>query len=122
MQTIQATTLAFVFAFLPLVAAHGYVSAIGIDGTWYAGNQPNNYKGEFLSTWTPATMLNASLGPSPIRLISDIGPVKGADNPDIVCGLSAQYAEMIVNANPGSVFSVQWSGGDGVSKVSTRLL
>lgn len=27
------------------VAAHGYVSEIAIDGTWYAGNLPNNYKG-----------------------------------------------------------------------------
>ncbi|KIP01552.1 glycoside hydrolase family 61 protein [Phlebiopsis gigantea 11061_1 CR5-6] len=91
--------LAVLFAFLPFVAAHGYVSAIAIDGQWYAGNQPNNYK-----------------GPSPIRLVSDIGPVKGATNPDIICGLSAQNAEMVVNANPGSVFSIQWSGGDGVSK------
>ena len=39
------TSLAFLFAFLPFVAAHGYVSAIAIDGQWYAGNQPNNYKG-----------------------------------------------------------------------------
>lgn len=38
--------LAVLFAFLPFVAAHGYVSAIAIDGQWYAGNQPNNYKGE----------------------------------------------------------------------------
>lgn len=44
--------------------------------------------------------------------------MKGATNPDIICGLSAQNAEMVVNANPGSVFSIQWSGGDGVSKVS----
>ena len=64
-------------------------------------------------------VLRFARGPSPIRLVSDIGPVKGATNPDIICGLSAQNAEMVVNANPGSVFSVQWSGGDGVSKVST---
>ena len=58
-----------------------------------------------------------STGPSPIRLIADIGPVKGASNPDLMCGLSAKNAQMVVPANPGSVFSVQWSGGDGVSKV-----
>lgn len=33
-----------------------------------------------------------------------------------MCGLSAKNAEMVVPANPGSVFSVQWSGGDGISK------
>ena len=45
MQTFLAITLALIFAFLPLVSAHGYVKAIAIDGQWYAGNQPNNYKG-----------------------------------------------------------------------------
>ena len=50
-------------------------------------------------------------------MIADIGPVKGADNPDIVCGLSAQTARMVVSANPGSVFSVQWSGGNGDENV-----
>ncbi|PSR83810.1 hypothetical protein PHLCEN_2v5624 [Hermanssonia centrifuga] len=54
-------------------------------------------------------------GPSPIRLISDIGPVKGSSNPDLTCGLSAQKAELVVPANPGSVFTVQWVGGDGTS-------
>lgn len=92
-------TLFSLSLFVSLAHAHGYVKAIAIDGTWYAGNQPNNYQ-----------------GPSPIRLIADISPVKGATNPDIVCGLSAQKAEMVVPANPGSVFSVQWSGGDGISK------
>ena len=57
-------------------------------------------------------------GPSPIRLVSDIGPVKGADNPDMTCGLSAAKAQMVVPANPGSTLSVQWTGGDGVDKVS----
>ena len=54
-----------------------------------------------------------SVGPSPIRLVNDIGPVKGSDNPDIVCGLSAQKAAMVVPANPGSVLSIQWVGGGG---------
>ncbi|KAI0697469.1 glycosyl hydrolase family 61-domain-containing protein [Cytidiella melzeri] len=78
------------------VAAHGYVGQIAIDGTWYAGNVPNNYA-----------------GPSPIRLVDDIGPVKGASNPDIICGLNATKAEMVVPANPGSVVSIQWVGGAG---------
>ncbi|KAI0089795.1 glycosyl hydrolase family 61-domain-containing protein [Irpex rosettiformis] len=78
------------------VNAHGYVDGIAVDGTWYAGNVPNNYK-----------------GPSPIRLVNDIGPVKGSDNPDIVCGLSAQKAAMVVSANAGSVLSIQWVGGGG---------
>ncbi|KAI0809001.1 glycosyl hydrolase family 61-domain-containing protein [Irpex lacteus] len=95
---MQCFILTFFFLLFTLqyVSAHGYVDGIAIDGTWYAGNVPNNYK-----------------GPSPIRLVNDIGPVKGSDNPDIVCGLSAQKAAMVVPANPSSVLSIQWVGGGG---------
>lgn len=86
----------FATTFISSVSAHGYLGGIGIDGTWYAGNTPNNYKGS-----------------SPIRLVNDIGPVKGADNPDIKCGLSAQNGAVVVPANPGSVVSFLWVGGGG---------
>ncbi|KAJ3551901.1 hypothetical protein NM688_g4443 [Phlebia brevispora] len=90
------TLLTFIFATLSSVSAHGFVSQIGIDGKWYPGSPPSNY--------------SPSKGPSPIRQISDINPVKGSSNPDLMCGLSAQKAELVVPANPGSVFSVQWVG------------
>ena len=35
----------FIFV-VPSVLAHGYVSQVSIDGKAYAGNVPNNYKGE----------------------------------------------------------------------------
>ena len=57
--------------------------------------------------------LNFPAGPSPIRLISDISPVKGASNNDLFCGLSAKPAELVVPANSGSTVSFQWSGGAG---------
>ncbi|OSC96684.1 lytic polysaccharide monooxygenase [Trametes coccinea BRFM310] len=82
-------------AALRYVAAHGYLAQVSIDGKAYAGNIPNDYQ-----------------GPSPIRLVSDIGPVKGASNPDLFCGLEAQIAELVVPANPGSAVAFQWSGGD----------
>nr|VWO95795.1 Cytochrome P450 monooxygenase AKT7 (EC (AK-toxin biosynthesis protein 7) [Ganoderma boninense] len=87
---------AAVSAALPYVAAHGFVSQVVIDGQTYEGNVPNQYK-----------------GPSPIRLISDISPVKGASNKDLFCGLNAALAEMVVPANPGSNVTFQWSGGGG---------
>ena len=90
------TALAALCAALPLVAGHGFISAVVIDGTKYSGNVPNNYQ-----------------GPSPIRLVSDIGPVKGASNDDLFCGLSAKPAELVVPANSGSTVSFQWSGGAG---------
>ncbi|KAI0353258.1 hypothetical protein OH77DRAFT_1484071 [Trametes cingulata] len=91
----RATVFAALSAAVPYVAAHGYLAQVSIDGKAYAGNVPNNYQ-----------------GPSPIRLVSDIGPVKGASNPDLNCGLNAQLAELVVPANPGSAVEFQWSGGD----------
>ncbi|KAJ8453893.1 hypothetical protein ONZ51_g13343 [Trametes cubensis] len=91
----RAAVFAVVSAALPYVAAPGYLAQVSIDGKAYAGNIPNNYQ-----------------GPSPIRLVSDIGPVKGTSNPDMFCGLDAQLAELVVPANPGSSVAFQWSGGD----------
>ncbi|KAI0668780.1 glycosyl hydrolase family 61-domain-containing protein [Trametes maxima] len=91
----RSAALLALSAAVPYVAAHGFVSQVAIDGKAYAGNVPNNYQ-----------------GPSPIRLVSDISPVKGASNPDLNCGLNAQLAELVVPANPGSSVEFQWSGGD----------
>ncbi|THH28726.1 hypothetical protein EUX98_g5466 [Antrodiella citrinella] len=95
MKMFSALSVALL-ATLPSVYAHGFLGQIGIDGKFYAGNVPNNY-----------------IGPSPIRLVDDIGPVKGSSNTDLICGLSAQNAAMVVPANPGSTVTFQWSGGAG---------
>ena len=50
---------------------------------------------------------------SPIRLIDDIDPVKGASNPNLSCGQNAQNAALVVPANPGSQVAFSWSGGGG---------
>jgi hypothetical protein len=109
------------FFTLQCVIAHGFVGQMSVDGTWYAGNKPNNYKGTTVSLrcYVPYTDAN-TLGPSPIRLVNDIGPVKGANNPDLACGLGAQKAEIVAPANPGSVIGIQWVGGDGTSNVSLQ--
>ena len=88
------------FSLLPSAAAHGYVTKVVIDGTTYSGNVPA-----------------AQPSDSPIRQISDISPVKGADNPSMNCGLNAQLATMVVPANPGSVMDFYWGdlGGANVS-------
>ena len=87
------------FSLLPSVAAHGYVSKVVIDGTTYNGNVPNGKASD-----------------SPIRQISDIGPVKGQNNPSLSCGLNAQLATQVVPANPGSVMEFSWGnpGGENV--------
>jgi hypothetical protein len=87
--------------FLPLLAAtsayaHGFLAAVIIEGKEYLGDLPSGVD-----------------NPSIIRQVSDISPVKGADNPDINCGLSAHSpAALVANANPGDTISFDWKGGE----------
>jgi len=89
LSSLLLTTLA------PAVSAHGFVHQIIIDGTSYIGNPPN-----------------ADQNPSPLRQVSDVGPVKGATNPNVNCGLNAQLASNVAKANPGSTIQWDWRGGD----------
>lgn len=82
-------------------AAHGTVVAINIDGTVYkgiaAGDGPN-----------PST--------SPIRLVANNGPVKGASNPDLACGLggaAGKPAAFVAPAKAGSQIAFDWKAGSG---------
>ena len=78
-----------------LVDAHGFLYTVTIDGKRYIGNVPGG-----------------GTSPSVIRQVSDISPVKGASNRDLNCGLSAQSATLVADANPGSVMAFNWSGGN----------
>lgn len=87
--------------FIPLIAAayasaHGFVSTFTVDGKPFTGNVPNGAK-----------------NPSVVRQISDVRPVKGADNPAVNCGLDAGRASLVADVNPGSVVTFDWTGGDG---------
>lgn len=84
------------------VSAHGFVYKVTIDGQSYTGNTPN-----------------ADPNPSITRQINDVGPVKGATNPEVNCGHDAQLAQLVADANPGSVMTFDWRGGD-LSFVSVR--
>ncbi|KAI8995251.1 glycosyl hydrolase family 61-domain-containing protein [Trametes punicea] len=88
--------LVSLFIALPYVTAHGYLKSVGIDGQTYQGNVPNHPTGD-----------------SPIRLIDDIDPVKGASNPNLSCGQNAQKAALVVPANPGSTVTFAWASGNG---------
>jgi len=73
------------------VSAHGYVSSFTANGKTYQGNVPNNPKFD-----------------SPIRLINDISPVKGANNPNILCGPNAQKAKVVAPVTAGSTVKFGW--------------
>ena len=100
MRSLLFLALVPVLSLLPSVSAHGFITQVIIDGTTYTGNVPAALPSD-----------------SPIRQISDISPVKGADNPSLNCGLNAELATMVVPANPGSVMEFYW-GDPGNEKVS----
>ena len=101
--------LAFCALFLAAVAAsvdaHGFLYTVTIDGKRYVGNVPNG-----------------DANPSAIRQVSGVTPVKGASNPDLNCGLGAQLATLVADANPGSAMAFNWSGGDFQHVCSTTVL
>ncbi|KAI0710963.1 glycosyl hydrolase family 61-domain-containing protein [Earliella scabrosa] len=93
------SSILFVISFLTLVSnvlGHGYLRSVAIDGKTYQGNVPNNPSVD-----------------SPIRLINDVDPVKGTNNPNLVCGQNAQNAALVVPANPGSKVTFAWANGGG---------
>ncbi|CAG8628788.1 5892_t:CDS:2 [Acaulospora colombiana] len=78
-----------------LVAAHGALGGIFIDGVYYPGPNPSGDSGEFV-----------------IRAVNDINPVKGTDNPDMNCGHGATKAARVAPANPGSEVAFTWLNGE----------
>jgi hypothetical protein len=98
---MKVATVLFPLTLLALLApirvhAHGYVRKVAIDGQFYAGNSPNTQK----------------IVASPIRRIDDPTPIKGAKNPDVNCGKNATLAPVVAAANPGSMVTFDWAGGD----------
>jgi Auxiliary Activity family 9 (formerly GH61) len=85
--------------------AHGYVKTVTIAGQAYQANYP----------------FGDTVVPSGIRRVSDVVPIKGATNPDVECGISAQPAALVLNANPGDLMTFDWRGADD-SYVSSTLI
>jgi hypothetical protein len=81
-------------SFVPLVSAHGIVTQITIDGKVFKGNVNGNS--------------NVPVIKSVIREVSKQDPVKGATNPDVNCGNSAQAAALVADAMPGSEMTFTW--------------
>ncbi|KAL1747209.1 glycoside hydrolase family 61 protein [Schizophyllum fasciatum] len=90
--------LALAAALVPGATAHGYVSSITIDGEKHKG---------------PNVSDEQTAGKFAIRAVNTINPVKGAKNPDILCGPGAKAASEHAAARPGSAIEVQWVGGGG---------
>ncbi|KIK64050.1 glycoside hydrolase family 61 protein [Collybiopsis luxurians FD-317 M1] len=87
------------FSSLPRVLAHGYLASFGVSN----GQSYTNYTGN-----APA----ADPNPSVIRQVSDISPVKGVSNPDLNCGLNAQFAQKVADIQAGDLLVFDWRGGD----------
>ncbi|KAI0364632.1 hypothetical protein BV20DRAFT_1057053 [Pilatotrama ljubarskyi] len=89
-------TALLALAVVPRVSAHGWVANVTIDGKTYQGNGPGQ---------SPPI-------DSPIREISQNGPVKSVTDPDMACGIDAQTASQVAPAAPGSNVSFSWVSGD----------
>lgn len=111
-----------ILAFIPYVSAHGFVSKVLIDGKEYDGNTPQSSASTSSTPLFLRTHVDTSAVSSPIRMISTIDPVKGADNPSITCGQDAQAAKLTVPANSGSNLQITWESGSGDVDVCTLSL
>lgn len=94
----SSSLLAFVLAaiYAPSALGHGYLAQISVDGKTFEGGVPGIGGND----------------PNPIRLINDITPVKGANNPDLVCGKGAKSAGLSAEAKPGSEIGFLWKNGE----------
>ncbi|OBZ72745.1 Cellulose-growth-specific protein [Grifola frondosa] len=92
----SSAILLSLLAAVPFVSAHGYVAEVTIDGKSYQGNIPNSNSVS-----------------SPIRMIDDVSPVKGASNVNLRCGQNAQNGKLVADANPGSEVTFKWVSGTG---------
>ena len=68
--------------FISCVVAHGHVRTLTVDGK--------------------------TVSSGVIRTVSSDGPVKGANNPFLNCGLNASLASHVVSVNPGSRLTFKW--------------
>ncbi len=107
------TPIVFLFAILPFAYAHGFVDQVTIDGKVYKGNTPNNPKCTPRFSDLYGSLSHFDPVASPVRLIDDISPVKGATNKNLNCGQNAQKAALVADANPGSNLTFSWFAGGG---------
>lgn len=85
-----------VLAAASVVAAHGIVGSVVIDGRTYIGSNGVRTSQD-----------------SPIRRVSTGSPVKNEFGNEIICGPNARNARGIATANPGSRLQFFWLMEDG---------
>ncbi|KZP25045.1 lytic polysaccharide monooxygenase [Athelia psychrophila] len=88
-------SLLSLLSLVPSAASHGLVAWIGVDG--------KNFAGPLLAQTTKT---------SPIRPISTQGPVKGASNPSMFCGMNATAASEVATVAAGATVQVGWQAID----------
>lgn len=106
---MKSLSLLFPLIFASSVLAHGFVDVLTLGSQAYQGQEPTE----------DGQPNNASV----IRRISKIDPVKGATNPDVNCGNSAEAVSSNANANPGDKVLFKWiaGGGENVSFARTFI-
>jgi len=90
-------SLPTVLSFVSLVAAHGFINEVVINGETIKGNP-----------------IGSNDQKTAIRSVSTQDPLKGADNKELSCGPGSQPAQDMASINPGDDIEFSWvdlSGG-----------
>lgn len=88
-------SLVSLLAIAQLVAGHGYVAEIAVDGEWRSGNKVAQFQGVTVD--------------SAIRQPASQDPIKLDTNPDdLPCGVNAQNAAQVWDVMPGSNLTIWW--------------
>ncbi|THU94373.1 hypothetical protein K435DRAFT_668588 [Dendrothele bispora CBS 962.96] len=92
------------------VSAHGWVQSITVGGKTYDGPKPTENS-------------NGASPDSAIRQISNVNPVKGADNKNLACGQDATPATQMADAKSGDKVQIQWTsaGSNWIHNVGPML-
>ncbi|KAL0069313.1 hypothetical protein AAF712_003678 [Marasmius tenuissimus] len=93
---MQPTALFIPVLLAAYASAHGFVAEAHIGDHKHTGNSVGN---------PPKDSIIWQLG--------DVGPIKGANNPDLACGHGAHQAKLVADAMPGDTMTFDWRDGDG---------
>ncbi|KAK1222401.1 hypothetical protein PQX77_014734 [Marasmius sp. AFHP31] len=93
---MHSTALLIPVLLAAYASAHGFVAEAHIGDHKHTGNSVGN-PGKDSIIWQ----------------LGDVGPIKGANNPDLTCGHGAHQAKLVADAMPGDTMTFDWRDGDG---------
>jgi len=91
-----ATYIPLILSAASLVAAHGYLNEVIVNGKTFKANH-----------------IGSKNLDSIVRPVTSQDPMKGADNKGLSCGPGASPAKSMASVKPGDSLEFSWTGQDG---------